>query len=168
VTREFLPPEQWYGQLPTLYAAACALITDVRGRVLLVKPNYRNDWTIPGGFVDHNESPHEACARELVEELGLELVVGDLLVVDWVESQGVRPRPITSWFFDAGTLTPDQVAAIRLQPEELDEYAFVESDQAATFLPDNVAPRVPAALEARRQRRTIYLPKHGLPDACPS
>ncbi|WP_439681831.1 NUDIX domain-containing protein [Embleya sp. MST-111070] len=159
MTREFLPPEQWYGQLPMLYAAACALITDTQGRVLLVKPNYRDHWNIPGGFVDHDEPPHEACARELTEELGLQLTVGNLLVIDWAKSQGDRPRPITSWFFDAGTLTADQIAAIRLQTEELDEYAFVTPEQAATLLPGNVAPRIPAALDARRQRHTIYLPR---------
>ncbi|MFI6586859.1 NUDIX domain-containing protein [Embleya sp. NPDC050493] len=159
MTNEFLPPEQWYAQLPTLYAAASALITDAEDRVLLVKPNYRDYWNLPGGFVDRNEPPHVACAREIREELGLDLHVGELLVIDWVPELDPRPRPLTGWMFDGGTLTPEQIAAIRIQEDELDEYAFVTLDRAAELLPSTVAPRVPAAVRARALGRAVYLPR---------
>ncbi|WP_331766787.1 NUDIX hydrolase [Embleya sp. NBC_00896] len=160
MSHEFLPPAQWYAQLPATYAAACALITDGAGRVLVVKPNYRDYWNLPGGFVDRNEPPHEACARELREEIGLDLEVGELLVIDWVPEMEPRPRPLIGWMFDAGTFTPDVIATIRIQEDELDDYAFVTVERAGELLPSTVAPRVPAALEARRLGRTIYLPKH--------
>ncbi|MGW9212001.1 NUDIX domain-containing protein [Embleya sp. NPDC055664] len=159
MTRDFLPPEQWYEQLPSLYAAASALITDADDRVLVVKPNYRDYWNLPGGFVDRNESPHDACARELREELGLDVAVGELLVIDWVPELEPRPRPLTGWMFDGGTFTPDRIAAIRIQEDELDDHAFVTVERAAELLPSTVAPRVPAALRARAQGRTVYLPR---------
>src|SRR4051794_14493126 len=130
VTSEMLPPEEWYARLPTVYAAACALITDEAGRVLLVKPNYRPYWNIPGGYIDANEAPHVACARELHEELGLAVELGALLLVDWVPAQEPRPRPITGWLFDGGTFSPERVAEIRIQEDELDDYAFVTPDRA--------------------------------------
>lgn len=44
---------------------------------------------IPGGVAEHDESPLDACRREIREELGFELAIGDLLVVDWVPAHGV-------------------------------------------------------------------------------
>ncbi|HEX5496323.1 MAG TPA: hypothetical protein VFX70_17290 [Mycobacteriales bacterium] len=38
----YVEPTTWYAQPPTIYAAAGALITDQAGRVVLVKPNYRD------------------------------------------------------------------------------------------------------------------------------
>jgi 8-oxo-dGTP diphosphatase len=45
------------------------LFRDAAGRVLLVKPTYKNGWEIPGGYVDAGESPRAAAAREVKEEL---------------------------------------------------------------------------------------------------
>src|SRR2546430_3056704 len=55
----------WYARLPTMFAAAAALFTSADGRVLLVKPNYRNYWSLPGGILEHGEPPHEGCRREV-------------------------------------------------------------------------------------------------------
>jgi len=60
-----------------------ALIT--RDSKLLVCQRKRNDshplrWEFPGGKVEVGESPAEALARELREELGIEVYIGELLV----------------------------------------------------------------------------------------
>ena len=34
-------------------------------------PPFQNCWAFPGGFIDYNETPLEACVRELREETGL-------------------------------------------------------------------------------------------------
>lgn len=52
------------------------------GKVLLVKRGiepYKGYWDIPGGFLDSGEDPKEGVRRELREETGLEVYVGDLL-----------------------------------------------------------------------------------------
>ena len=63
--------------------AAGVLFRDREGRVLLVKPSYKDGWEIPGGYVEHGESPLAAAVREVREELGADLEVTDLLVLDW-------------------------------------------------------------------------------------
>jgi hypothetical protein len=45
----------WFAQLPTMFAAAAALFTDEDDRVLLVKPNYRDHWSLAGGILEHGE-----------------------------------------------------------------------------------------------------------------
>ncbi|HZR49533.1 MAG TPA: NUDIX hydrolase [Streptosporangiaceae bacterium] len=80
----FTDAETFYAQLPTLYGAAAALFTDPAGRVLLVKPNYRDHWSLPGGILEHAEPPHDGCAREVAEEIGLVIEPETLLTVDWV------------------------------------------------------------------------------------
>ncbi len=108
-------------------------------------------------MLDDGETPEDACARELNEELGLHLPVGRLLVIDWARAYGRRPRPIAYFLFDAGTLhDPGQ---IQLQESELDDWAFIALLQATTQLPPHTAARLPAAVAARNTATTIYLPQ---------
>jgi 8-oxo-dGTP diphosphatase len=158
----------WYASLPTLYGSAAALFTDEAGRVLLVKPNYRDHWSLPGGILEHGEPPHVGCAREVAEEIGLHIQPGRLLAIDWVPPTGERPRPIVHFVFDGGTLADDP--GITLQEEELDDYRFVSPADLAGYLPPVIAARVGAALRVRRDSEapSPYLP-HGLgSQPCPS
>jgi 8-oxo-dGTP diphosphatase len=152
----FTDAATWYASLPVLYAAAAALITDPAGRILLVKPNYRDHWTLPGGICEHAEPPHVACAREVLEETGLDLPVGPLLVIGWSAPDGDRPNPIMHFIFDGGTLAGP--AGIVLQEEELDDYQFTGPDDVAAFLPPFIEARIRAALAARASGAAIYLP----------
>ena|SRR5690242_9434764 len=151
-----LPPEVWFAQLPTFYCSAAALFTDQDGRVLLVKPNYRDHWGLPGGIVEADEFPHAGCRREVSEELGIDIDPGPLLVIDWSPPRGPRPRAICSMLFEGGVLAAD--TPITLQAEELDDYAFVPRDTVPTLIPAFLTARVEAGLRARAAGHTIYLP----------
>ena len=148
-------PATWYANLASFYAAAAAFITDPTGNVLLVKPTYRDHWAFPGGYVDEGEYPHEACAREVREELGITAIVGRLLVVDWTPPIGQRPRSIISFTFDCGTIAGS--TGFKLQRQELEDFAFLPLEAATERLPSNVAPRISAAVRARDQREAAYL-----------
>ncbi|MDG4839004.1 NUDIX hydrolase [Micromonospora sp. WMMD967] len=148
-------PATWYANLASFYAAAAAFITDPADNVLLVKPTYRDHWVFPGGYVDEGEYPHEACAREIREELGIALPVGDLLVVDWAPPAGQRPRAIVSFTFDCGSVT--SLDGFNLPGQELEDIAFFPCSEAERLLPDNVDTRVSAAMRARGRHVPVYL-----------
>jgi 8-oxo-dGTP diphosphatase len=148
-------PATWYANLPAFHAASAAFITHPTGDVLLVKPVYRDHWAFPGGYVEAEEYPHHACAREMHEELGISIEVGNLLVVDWSLPTGPRPRALVHFTFDCGTLAG--LDGIRLPGQELEEVAFVPPERAEDLLPSNVAPRVPAAIRARTGQAPVYL-----------
>jgi 8-oxo-dGTP diphosphatase len=152
----FIDHDIWFAQLPGVVVAAGALITDPAGRILLVKPNYRDHWNLPGGICEHGEPPHEACDREVTEELGLRLPVGDLLAIDWSHPYGPQTRPIMHFVFDGGTLADGD--GIVLQQEELDEFRFTEPDQADAFLAPFGVRRVRAALAGRASGAAVYQP----------
>ncbi|WP_309244527.1 NUDIX hydrolase [Micromonospora parastrephiae] len=148
-------PATWYANLASFYAAAAAFITDSAGNVLLVKPTYRDHWAFPGGYVDENEYPHDACAREIREELGISVEVGELLVVDWAPPAGQRPRAIISFTFDCGSIA--SLGGVNLSRRELEDFAFFSRQEAEQRLPDNVAARVHAAMRARARHAPVYL-----------
>ncbi len=85
-------PEPTPHEVPRIPASAGALIFDGAGRLLILKPNYKKGWTLPGGQIDPTgESPWEACRRETQEECGLEVERGRLLCVDFLRPKA-RPR----------------------------------------------------------------------------
>jgi 8-oxo-dGTP diphosphatase len=133
---------------------------DEAGRVLLVEPNYKDHWEIPGGVIEVGETPSQGCRREITEELGLTREPGRLLVVDWAPHPQWGDRVL--FVFDGGTLTQQDITAIRLQPEELDSYEFLPPAAALDRLIPRLRRRVAAALQAKTDSRTMYL-EHGVP-----
>ena len=66
--------------MPTL--GVFAAIFDDERRILCVRANYgERNWTTPGGRVEAGESPLDALRREVMEEVGLEVELGELLGV---------------------------------------------------------------------------------------
>lgn len=62
--------------------AAGVVVVDDAGRVLLVQRGHepsRGRWSLPGGKVEAGETPAEAAAREVAEETGLIVDVGEEL-----------------------------------------------------------------------------------------
>lgn len=153
--REHLPTPDLNAMLPAKPSAAAAVITDERGRILIVKPTYRHTWGLPGGGSDGRESPRETCAREIREELGLDLEPGELLAYEHrVNAAGVDSH---RFLFDGPALTTSQIDAIRLPPDELSELGFVALDEAVALLDPPLARRLQLALEHRGEGRALYL-----------
>ncbi|MFF8034459.1 MULTISPECIES: NUDIX domain-containing protein [unclassified Streptomyces] len=137
----------YIASLPRVLAGASVLFRDREGRVLLVEPNYREGWVLPGGTVesDDGESPREGARRETAEEIGLDREPGRLLAVDWVRGPG-RP-PVVAYLYDGGVLGEDDLRAIRLQESELLSWRLVPREDLTGYLHGSLGRRVPAALD---------------------
>ncbi|WP_405867693.1 MULTISPECIES: NUDIX domain-containing protein [unclassified Streptomyces] len=133
--------------LPRILAGAAALFRDAAGRVLLVEPNYREGWALPGGTIesDDGETPRQGARRETLEEIGLDCELGRLLAVDWV----YKPSwpPLVAYLYDGGVLDEADFKAIRLQEEELLSWRLVPREELTEHLHDSLGHRVLAALD---------------------
>lgn len=140
-------------------AAAGVLFFDADGRVLLVRPAYKPGWDIPGGYLRPGETPTEAAAREVSEELGITPPIGRMLVVDWAPHPDEGDKIL--FVFDGGQLTPERIAQIQLDPAEIAEYAYHDPELIGHLLIPRLARRLTAAIAMRAARRLGYL-EHGV------
>lgn len=56
-----------------------AAVFDAQGRLLLVNRVQDQTWCLPGGWADVNMTPEQSCAKEVVEETGIEVTVGPMI-----------------------------------------------------------------------------------------
>ena len=117
---------EWYNNLPGKCVSAATIIRN-NDTVLMVKANYREWWTFPGGVVDPGESPLECALRETREEVGIDYSLADatFFSVNYIpELHGFSDR--LQFFFE---MPPYNGQDITLQPSEIDEYAWVPTSQ---------------------------------------
>lgn len=136
--------------------AAGLVCRDSAGRVLLVRPTYGPNWLVPGGVVEADESPAAAAGREAREELGLDLPVGRLLVVDYLPPELPRTEGLM-FLFDGGVLEEPAIARLLLPEDELSGWAFVEPADAAARVSPSLGLRIGAALASLSDGDTRYL-----------
>ena len=75
--------QQYLASLPRKIMGAGCLLFNSDDKILIVKPTYKDYWTLPGGVVEQNESPRDACMGEVKEEIGIEIVPERLLCIDY-------------------------------------------------------------------------------------
>lgn len=139
---------------PKKRSGVAALVFDGAGRILLVKPTYKEGWVLPGGALEDNESPAEGCARELYEETGLVVQRLRFLCLDY---QRTEEGDSFQFVFDAGTLNEAQAGTVRLPREELNDWQFAEPQALASLGRPRQAVRISRCLEALSQGKVIYL-----------
>lgn len=108
-------------ELPKKIMAAAAIIRDTSGRLLMVKPTYRDHWQLPGGIVERAEPPRAACAREVLEETGLDITPGPMLVIDYTDEWEGLVIDHLELIFDGGLLPKNSCRYIRLPKQEIAE-----------------------------------------------
>ncbi|MDQ4501446.1 NUDIX hydrolase [Sinomonas sp. ASV322] len=153
---EHLSPvsREYFRTLPRRRVAAGLVIRDDEGRVLVVKPNYKEGWLLPGGTVDPGEAPRTAARREGREELGLDIEPGPLLLI----AHSAFPDPVgdgLSFLYDGGLLP--EGARVSLQEEELTEWKFLAPEDFESHFGEHGAQHVRAALTGLAEKRTLEL-----------
>ncbi|WP_435113050.1 NUDIX domain-containing protein [Nocardiopsis synnemataformans] len=135
--------------------AAGALFLDRLGRVMMVVPSYKDHMEIPGGYMERGETPSQAAAREVKEELGIVPPIGRLLVVDWAPTQAEGDKQL--FVFDGGVLDQRWLDQIVLDPSELTGYGFHDVGGIAEVTIPPLVRRVTQAVRARQEGTTLYL-----------
>ena len=130
-------------RLPTKRVIAQGMLRNENDEILLCQLTYKKEWDLPGGVVDKFESPAACLRREIAEELGTDVRVGELVTSTWLP-------PYRGWddavlfLFDLGRVPADWVAGLTLQPREIVAVHWV----AVEDLDNHVAPYAARLLRA--------------------
>ena len=95
-----------------------------KGKLLLVSHN-KNTWYAPGGWLDDFETLDITCKRELYEELGVEVVVGNLVKV----AQYIETAQVNSYGEDINKIEHYFACTLQTMPQiEGEDNLWVDSD----------------------------------------
>jgi 8-oxo-dGTP diphosphatase len=128
-----------------LNVAAKAVIVNPKGQVLIMRESSAHDtntkaghYQLPGGRIDTGEALLDGLRREVLEETGIELEVGQpLLAGEWRPVIKGVPHQIIGTFFACKTtatdvrLSEEHDDALWIDPAERAKYDIVSPDDAA-------------------------------------
>jgi 8-oxo-dGTP diphosphatase len=152
-----LSHEEYYKSLSKKRMGSSVIFFDENGKLLVVKPNYKDGWLMPGGSVDAEESPMHAGVREVKEEIGLDIENPKLVCVHYLKAVDEIVSETVQYVFFGGVLNKDQISKIVLQTTELDEYRFVSVEESLTMLRSNLKYRLPFSLDAIKNSTVAYI-----------
>jgi 8-oxo-dGTP pyrophosphatase MutT (NUDIX family) len=148
--------EEYAVTLPKKIIGTAVLLFNSKGELLILKPDYKDGWLVPGGSTNENESPLHCAIRETREEIGLDIPKLRLVGVYYGAQKGFFTDSL-KFVFSGDTLTEDQIVQIKLQTEELEEYAFSSPEKALPILSPSLQKSLPACLEAMKNKTVAYV-----------
>lgn len=148
--------KNYYQRLPKKQIGAGVLLFNKNNELLIVKPSYRNYWSIPGGVVEKNETPKNGCIREIQEEIGLSISKLQFLSVNYVFNNDERGESLLFIFY-GGTLSNKQIASIQIDKKEIIEYKFLKIKHALSLLDKIMKDSISKSLKALKNKTALYL-----------
>lgn len=102
------------------------------GKFLLLKPSYRDGWLLPGGGVDPNEQPSEACIREFMEETNLNISLREMIQISSkiFEHNDDKYDSFTFLY----EVTCDDVSLLEIDNDEIIDYKWVDIEEACALM----------------------------------
>lgn len=143
-----------YTSLPRKRVHTASLIFNQAGELLLLKPTYKKNWSLPGGSVEKDESPKAGCVRETKEETGLTIPDPQFLAVQYIKDP--EKGDALFFMFDCGTVSETQIASITLLEEEIAEWKFVPLTAIHEYVTEGIMSRITLAIEAKRSSGRVY------------
>ena len=139
---------QWQASLPKKKIAVKVIVKSTKGNILLVKPDYKDTWQLPGGGVDTGEDPIHAAIRELKEEVNLNIDEKDLKIIGTV----FKPNEDYLFLMYEYIHTVDEDVDYGVEDEEIEEYKFLSPSNITDLLPKyyEVFWRIYSAQESNR------------------
>ena len=148
--------EQYAKMLPKKQVGTAVIFFNRKGELLIIKPNYKDGWLVPGGSTDNNESPLSCATRETKEEIGLDVNDLQLVGVYYAPPKGFFSDSLKFVFF-GGVLSKNQIFKIHLQSEELEKYDFVSPEKALSLLSPSLQKSIPPCLIALKDNNVAYI-----------
>jgi ADP-ribose pyrophosphatase YjhB (NUDIX family) len=107
------------------------MVQNSNGDVLMAKVergHFHGFWTLPGGYMDHDEHPAIGCVRETLEELGLEII---LEPTEPVVTQNIfNDEGISFVSFTYKSTWDGNLSELKLQTEEISEAKWFSPREA--------------------------------------
>ena len=107
------------------------MILNSEGKVLMGKierGHFVGHWTLPGGYMDHDEHPAIGCVRETVEEMGIDIELSDdepIVTQRIFTNEGIS---FVSFTYKAEWLGDN--SQIKLKENEISDYAWLTPKEA--------------------------------------
>ena len=148
--------EEYAAMLPKKQVGTAVLLFNAAGELLIVKPDYKDGWLVPGGSTDEDESPLHCAIRETREEIGLDLPELQLVGIYYGLKRGVFTDSL-KFIFSGGTLSETQISEIKLQTDELEEYRFCPPEEAVALFSSSLQNSIPKCIEAIKNGTVAYI-----------
>ena len=107
------------------------MILNSEGKVLMGKierGHFVGHWTLPGGYMDHDEHPAVGCVRETLEEMGITILLNDdapIVTQRIFSREGIS---FVSFTYQAEWNGED--SEIMLKENEISDYAWLSPSEA--------------------------------------
>jgi len=107
------------------------VIRNDQNEILMAKVkrgHFTGFWTLPGGYMDHDEHPTTGCVRETLEELGIEIVLDE--TPPTITQQIFNDEGISFVSFTYQSTWNGDIEDLNLLTEEISEAAWFSKNDA--------------------------------------